>query len=200
MIKRWEKAGSRIAGDFRVFRIREDDAVSPTSGERHGFFVMEANDWVNVIPVTSDGKIVFIRQYRHGTEEVTLEVPGGIIDDEDASPAEAARREMIEETGYDSEEISEIGVVAPNPAIQNNRCYSFVALDASPQGRQALDHGEDIHVVLIDPADVPELIARGEITHALVVAAFYFFHRFVERPSAASSGQGGGMVSKRSSS
>lgn len=174
MIERWDKVESALRGDYRVFRVREDVARSPESGIGYSFFVVESNDWMNVIPITEDGRIVCVRQYRHGTEEISLEIPGGIVDDGE-STIEAARRELLEETGYAAEEMVEIGVVAPNPAIQNNRCHSFLAKNARPVREQKLDATEEIHVVLVDPADVPGLIAAGTISHALVVAAFYLW-------------------------
>lgn len=177
MIEPWEKLKSFKRGDYRVFRIREDIARSPEAGSEYSFFVIEANDWMNVIPVTEDGRIVCVRQYRHGTEEISLEIPGGIVDDGE-SPIESARRELLEETGYEAAEIVEIGVVAPNPAIQNNRCHSFLAKNVRRVRKQALDLAEEIDVELVDPSDIPVLIASGAISHALVVAAFFLWDRY----------------------
>ena len=176
MIEPWEKLESSRRGDYRVFRVREDIARSPEAGSEHSFFVIEANDWMNVIPITEDGRIVLVRQYRHGTEEISLEIPGGIVDDGE-SPIAAARRELLEETGYEAAEIVEIGVVAPNPAIQNNRCHSFLAKNVRRVRKQTLDLTEEIAVDLVDPSDIPSLIVSGAISHALVVAAFYLWDR-----------------------
>lgn len=177
MIEPWERVESEQRGDYRVFRVRADRCRSPRSGAEHTFHVIEAGDWINVIPVTPEGRLVFIKQYRHGTAEVTLEVPGGMVDDGE-SVAEAARRELREETGYDTEQIVYLGGIAPNPALQNNVCHSFLALDARPDGPQRLDGAEDIDVVLIDPTDVPALIVSGQINHALVVVAFYLYEHY----------------------
>ena len=160
-----------------MFNVREDHVTSPVSGKDYHFFVIEANDWINVIPLTRDGRLVCVRQYRHGIQETTLEIPGGVIDDGE-DPLEAARRELIEETGYEPEEITLLGCVSPNPAIQNNRCFSFLATGCRRVAEQNLDGTEDIAVELIDPADVPHLVREGSFNHALVVAAFYLFdHR-----------------------
>lgn len=176
MVDHWKKLESTPRGDYRVFRVREDRAASPESGREFNFFVIEANDWMNVIPITDDGKIVFVHQYRHGTEEVSLEIPGGVVDDGE-SPMETAHRELLEETGYAADDMVQLGVVTANPAIQNNRCYTFLATGVRRVREPDLDDMEEIAVELIDPADVPALIAGGTINHALVVAAFYLWQQ-----------------------
>lgn len=177
MIQPWERVESERLGEYTVFQVRRDRSRSPRSGAAHTFHVIEATDWVNVIPVTPDGRFVFVRQYRHGIEAVTLEIPGGMIDPGE-TPAEAARREMHEETGYAAEQVLYLGGIAPNPAIQNNVCHSYLALDVRPDGPPHLDGAEDIDVVLVDPADVPALVAAGSINHALVVTAFYLYEQY----------------------
>jgi 8-oxo-dGTP pyrophosphatase MutT (NUDIX family) len=121
MIEPWEKLDSQYLGDFRIFRIRQDTSRSPRTGAAHRFFVLESPDWVNVIPLTPEGNVIMIRQYRHGTEDVTLEVPGGMVDADDGDPSVSAARELREETGYEVEEIIHLGSVAPNPAFLNNQ-------------------------------------------------------------------------------
>ncbi|NBC16013.1 MAG: NUDIX domain-containing protein [Bacteroidetes bacterium] len=181
MIQPWERIDSIERGRFKVFRVREDQSRSPETGEEHAFYVIESPDWVNIIPVTPDGQLVFIEQYRHGTEAVTLEVPGGMVDP-DETPAEAARREMREETGYDTDEIVYIGSVAPNPAIQNNECHTYLALDARRVEQQHLEGTEIIDVTRVAPDAVPGLIVSGRITHALVVCAFYLYDQYRTPP------------------
>ncbi len=175
MLEPWPRLDSTVRASYEVFRVREDRCRSPRTGQVHSFYVIESNPWVNVIPLTPDGRIVCVEQYRHGIEAVTLEIPGGVVDAADETPRQAARREMREETGYDSAGLVDLGVVAPNPAILNNRCYTFLAPDAHPVGGQHLDGTEEIAVTLVDAAEVPALIRSGRISHALVVAAFYLF-------------------------
>ena len=175
MIEPWDRRHREHREDYTVFTVHEEHSRSPRTGRDHTFYVIDSPDWVNVIPVTGDGQIVFVRQYRHGTKEVTLEVPGGMIDDDDGSPVVAARREMREETGYDTDDLVYLGRVAPNPAIQSNRCHTCLARNVQLVGRPALEGAEDIEVALVDPADVPGLITSGKIEHALVVAAFYLY-------------------------
>ncbi len=174
MIEPWEKLDSQYLGDFRIFRIRQDTSRSPRTGAAHRFFVLESPDWVNVIPLTPEGNVIMIRQYRHGTEDVTLEVPGGMVDAADADPSVSAARELREETGHEVEEIVHLGSVAPNPAFLNNQCHSYLALGVRPVHEIALDGAEDIAFEEIPLAAIPDLIRTGAITHSLTITAFYY--------------------------
>lgn len=177
-IKNWPKLNSSVVGDYRIFRLLKELSRSPRTGKEHAFYVLDSADWINVIPVTDQGKIVLIHQYRHGREEITLEVPGGMVDASDGSPQESAARELLEETGYAAHLISHIGTVTPNPAILNNRCYTFLAHDVQKIAEPSFDGSEDIEVELFELSSIQEFIASGRITHALTIAAFYFYEHF----------------------
>ncbi|WP_245846069.1 NUDIX hydrolase [Longibacter salinarum] len=179
----WTLLDRSHLGNFRVFDVFRHLLKSPETGEAHDFYVIDAPDWVNVIPITSDRKVVCVRQYRAGTDTVTLEIPGGMMDPGDEDPVAAAVREMREETGYVAERYESLGDVAPNPAIQSNRCYTICAWDAYRDGPQALDGTEVIDIELVDLDAIPSLIVNGRITNSLVVAAFYLLDRSRE-PSA----------------
>jgi len=174
MIKLWPCIRSKPEGSFRVFSIRTDTVLSPRTGKEHDFYIIESEDWINVIPLTADHQVVMIRQYRHGSRKVTLEIPGGLVDPGD-TPEKAAARELMEETGYEAEELVKIGVVNPNPALFNNRCYTFIAQNAQKIRAPIPDQTEDIDVALIPISDIPELIQNGEIDHALVITAFHWY-------------------------
>lgn len=178
MVEKWRKLHSQQLADYRIFTVRADRRLSPRTGREHQFYVLEAQDWVNVIPLTPEGKVVMIHQFRHGTGEVTLEIPGGIVDEEDGDPAVAARRELLEETGYAAGAIIHIGSVEPNPAFLNNQCHTYLALDARRVQQPQFDGAEDIAVEEVDLAEVGEMIRNGRITHALVVAAFYHYEQY----------------------
>src|SRR5208283_3098249 len=107
-------------GDFRIFTVRADRKISPRTQREHDFLVIDSINWVNVIAVTPDGRLVMVEQYRHGSNTVELEIPGGMMDAKDASPEAAALRELREETGYEGEKARVIGKVWPNPAIMSN--------------------------------------------------------------------------------
>lgn len=179
MVKNWIKTASEYLGDFRIFRIRADHSQSPRTGNVHRFFVLESPDWVNIIPMTPEGKVVMIHQYRHGTEEVTLEVPGGMVDGEEG-PANSAARELREETGYEGDTVVHLGTCAPNPAFLNNRCHSYLATNVRPVSEVQLDGSEDIAFVEIPLDEIPELIRSGRITHSLTITAFFYFERYRE--------------------
>ncbi len=174
MIKPWPCIGSQPGQSYRVFSVRTDRAVSPRTGKEHDFYIIETKDWVNVIPITEDRRVVMVRQYRHGSKGVTLEIPGGLLDDDD-SPEKAAARELLEETGYQAEEMVEIGNINPNPAIFANHVYTYMARNPRKVGNPSPDQTEDLEVVLVPLAEIKELIRSGEIDHAIVIAAFFLF-------------------------
>ena len=156
----------------RIFSIRQRTLTSPRTGEPREFALIDYTDWCNIVALTGDDEVVMIRQVRHGSGEVTLELPGGMIDPEDPDPLAAAVRELAEETGYAGQAARLIGVTSPNPAVQGNRCHTALVTGARLAGAVALDDGEDIEVVLVPYREIPARIAAGEISHALVVVAF----------------------------
>ena len=168
----WPLERREVLLDARVFRVRKDVRVSPVKGSAHAFYVLEGADWVNVVARTVAGELLFVRQWRPGAEEETLEIPGGTVDPGDASPLEAARRELLEETGHVSDDWEDLGWVHPNPAIQANRCHTFLARACRRVGEPATDGSEDLRVEAYPEAEVPGLVRAGRIRHALVLAAF----------------------------
>jgi len=169
----WTFLGSRELSDHHIFRIRNDRYCFEPSGRQQDFVVLDSSDWVNVIPITDDGQVVLIRQYRHGIRAATLEIPGGIID-RGESPEAAAARELREETGYVAARIRKLGRTRPNPAIQNNFQHSYLAEGCLKTAQPELDPFEHVEVLLSPLKSIPELIRREEISNALVITAFSF--------------------------
>lgn len=168
--KSWTLVESREVADERIFRVRHDRYRLEPAGTERDFVVLDSPDWVNVAPLTGDGRLVLIRQYRHGIRRVTLEIPGGVIDHGEP-PEEAAVRELKEETGYVPERVRPLGRVSPNPAFLDNHCYLFAAEGCRRLAEPTPDPFERIEVVEVPLDEVPELVRREEICHGLVLNA-----------------------------
>ncbi len=169
----WKKNDSKQVADCRVFKVREDFCKRETDEKEASFFVIESPDWANIIAVTKNGEVVMIEQFRHGIKKVILEVPGGMIDDGEETET-AAKRELLEETGFSSDKFVLLGKSYPNPAIQNNTIYHFLALDCEKTDETSFDEHESVLTKLVPFDEVQKLIENGEISHSLVVAAFYY--------------------------
>lgn len=176
----WERVSSDQVADCRVFNVRRHECRRTGDGKPADFFVIDSPDWVNIIPITAAGDIVMIEQFRHGTEEIRFELPGGLIDDGDTPQASAAR-ELLEETGYSSRQWVLIGSSRPNPALQGNTIYHYVALDCEKIAEPALDPNESIAVRFVPEAETEKMIEDGTVTHSLVVAAFLYLRFFRAR-------------------
>jgi ADP-ribose pyrophosphatase len=160
--------------------VRLDTCELPDGKVIEGF-VLEYGDWATIVALTRDQEVVLVRQYRHGAQKVILELPGGAMEDGDASPMEAARRELLEETGYTSDTFIQIGCVSPNPANQTNLIYSFLALNAEKVGSQNLDETEEIEVVLKPLEKVIAMAKNGELLQSMQVSAVFFTLAYLDR-------------------
>ena len=157
----------------RVFTVRSLRRQSPRDGENHDFWVIDPPDWVNIVALTPDHQLVLVEQWRHGTESVTVEIPGGMIDPGE-TPLHAAQRELLEETGYAADDWLWLGAVLPNPAIQSNRCTTFLARGCRRVAETHFDTTEECVLRLEPAANAADLVRTGVIDHALVVAALHF--------------------------
>jgi 8-oxo-dGTP pyrophosphatase MutT (NUDIX family) len=177
----WREVAREPVADCRVFKVERSIAASPIDGQPRAFYRLTSPDWAQVVPITPAGEVVLVRQFRHGSGQWTLEIPGGLVDPGE-EPAQAALRECLEETGYRASGVSALGAVNPNPALFGNRLHAFIAHDAQPAGAIQNTASEQTEVVLVPVSELRGLLLRGEIDHGLVAGTLWrFLHEHAPR-------------------
>jgi ADP-ribose pyrophosphatase len=176
ILQPWRRVRSEPLAAYRIFEVCRVELVDAAGKPRGDAFTLRGNDWCNVVAVTPDDRVVLVWQYRFGTDALSLEIPGGVIDAGEA-PVDAARRELREETGYEAERLDLLLAIEPNPAIQNNRCFTFLAHGARPTGATHFDHQEELETTLVPAARIADLLDGGQITHSLVQGALEAYWR-----------------------
>ncbi|MDI1320427.1 MAG: NUDIX hydrolase [bacterium] len=172
--QRWKKLGTRRVAHTRIFDVQSVDFQHPQRPRPQDFFVINAPDWVNVIALTPERHLVLVRQFRYGTNDFSVEIPGGVMDaGEDAITA--GRRELREETGYAGPRARLLGTVHPNPAMQSNRCHLVLLEDAQRSAKPDWDPDEEFEIMTRPVDEVYAMAYRGEITHAMVLDALLLF-------------------------
>ncbi len=166
----WERLRSEAGPELPLFRVRLDRMQSPATGAQQECLVLESPDWVNVVAVTPDRRIVMVEQYRFGSGEIGLEPPAGIVDPEEET-LEAAKRELLEETGYASETWRYLGAVQPNPAFHDNLCHHWLAENVERVEEPRPDPGEVLRVSLMTPDELRTEVAAGRLRHTLAQSA-----------------------------
>jgi 8-oxo-dGTP pyrophosphatase MutT (NUDIX family) len=169
----WKLVGERSTRDFHIFRTRTLDVTDPRNGKPYVRTVIDAPDWVNVVALTTDERVILVRQFRFGTWSNTLEIPGGMVDPGEA-PQVGAGRELEEETGHRAASVQLLGVSHPNPAIFANRLHSYLATGCARVHEGKQDGSEDIRVELVTRDQLKTLVREGAITHSLVLAALLY--------------------------
>ena len=179
----WQPLGHTTLLQTRIFDVRSTRFRHPVREVERDFLVIDPPDWVNVIAVTSDQRMILVRQFRYGADGFSLEIPGGVIE-KGEEPAIAGVRELQEETGYVGSPARILGHVQPNPAIQSNRCHFLLVEEASATTPVAWDHDEEIEVCVLPIEEVFSLARSGGITHSLTWNALFLFEPWWKRAKA----------------
>jgi len=171
----WETLERRCHAHYSIFTLWTVRRRHPVRDQVAEFVVLEAPTWVNIVPITAEGHVVLVEQYRHGIDTFTLEIPGGMVAPGE-DPRSAAERECREETGYASEEPAQLlGINYPNPAFLTNTCYSYLWRGCRRIAEPRWDRHEELAVRLVPLEELPELVRRGQIRHSLVLLALFWF-------------------------
>ncbi len=174
MIKKWQRSNKELVYKAHIMRHCQVNAHSLTSDKKGVFDIIECLDWVNVLALTAQKEVILVRQYRLGTDAVTLELPGGAVH-RGEDPLIGAKRELEEETGGVAKAWTKLGHSDVNPAFMENHCHFFLAQDVELVKEQALDPQEEIEIVTVPLDDIPKMFKSGEISHSLNHAAFSFY-------------------------
>jgi len=175
MLENWKLLKIKTILKSLPFNLLKKTYINPITKKKFPAFVLDAPDWANIVAISDKNEILLVRQFRFGTDKIEMEIPGGCLD-KGEDPKKGAQRELREETGFHVEldNLTQIGVVDANPAIQNNRCYTFLAEKISSLGKQNLDPDEIIEFEFASPEKVRSYIRNGQITNTYIIAAFHW--------------------------
>ncbi|MTI89542.1 MAG: NUDIX hydrolase [Balneolaceae bacterium] len=169
-IEPWITTTEQVEYTTNIFKLLSREMKIESENHQATFSVIKAPDWVNVIPVTAEGEIVLVEQYRYGIEQTTLELPGGVVDPGE-TPEETSKRELVEETGFAGTTIEYLGKVSSNPAIFTNYTHTYLIENCTKVKEQQLDGNERINVHIVSMEEFLEYVDKGWVHHSLVVAA-----------------------------
>lgn len=179
----WQEVSREKLLDGHIFSVFLSHRRNLTGAEG-SFVLLDSPDWVNIIPIVKDREgrdcFLMVRQYRQGSESITLEFPGGVLDPGE-DPETGVKRELLEETGYEAVDIQCIGKISPNPAFMNNWCYTFVSRQVVKRAGQHLDELEFVETEIIPIEEVEEHMGEGPYINAIIVTALAWYHKWQKR-------------------
>ncbi|MFA6946637.1 MAG: NUDIX hydrolase [Pedobacter sp.] len=169
----WEKISTQYIIKENWATLRMDTCRMPDGTIIPDYYVLEYPDWVNAVAITEDNQVILVRQYRHAAEEVILELPGGCIE-KGESPEQALRRELLEETGYEFQDIEYLSALYANPATAKNKTFCFIARGGKRVAEQQPDRGEEIEIELVSPDKLKELLLNNAFGQALHTSGIFY--------------------------
>ncbi len=170
----WICEHSEPGPDLKMFKARFDHMRNPRNGKSDRMIILESEDSVNVVALTPEDQMLFVRQYRFGTGQITLELPGGLVDPGELQE-HAARRELLEETGYAGARWEHLGSIGSNPVFMDSYIHHWLVLDVEPVAGQQLDDGEEVFIELIPVSEVEKRMWDGDFAHPHTVNALLRF-------------------------
>lgn len=171
---KWKTLSSEYLFNDRWFKVRKEVCETPQGKIVDPYYVYDFSTWVGALPVTEDGKIIMLKQYRHALGEVCIEIPGGCVDDTDKGFKEAIARELMEETGYNFSDYEYLGKISPNPSTNSNLLHMFLAKGGRKVAAQSLDENEEIEVILLDMYELKQLLRENKIVQAMHVSCILY--------------------------
>jgi 8-oxo-dGTP pyrophosphatase MutT (NUDIX family) len=178
---KWKISSSKYLVKDKWLKLRADSCTMPDGNIIEPYYVFEYPAWVNILGITSDNNVILVKQYRHGIQEVVLELPCGCVEDNGESELEAAKRELLEETGYTSQNFFQTSIIYPNPANHNNKTYCFLATDLEKVSDISLDEGEDIETVLMPLDDFVKMFENNKFQQALHISCIYYGLQYLKK-------------------
>jgi ADP-ribose pyrophosphatase len=174
----WSRLHDESHADCRIFKVRKSRFHRRSDQKEGDFFVLDTNDWVNVLALTKSEELVMVRQFRFGTEAFSLEPPGGVIE-KGESPVLAGERELKEETGFTGKNSEIIGSVCPNSAIMSNRCHFLLVEEVEKTAPTSFDPNEELETVLVPLEELKNLAKKGKINHSLALNGIFHLLLFL---------------------
>ena len=171
---KWKTLSSEYLFKDTWFTVRKDVCEKPDGKIIEPYYVYEFPTWVSALAITTDNKVVLVRQYRHAIEETVIEIPGGCVDETDPSFEKAIARELMEETGYEFKKLDYLGKISPNPSTNTNWMHMFLATGGEKVSEQQLDHNEEIEVVLLSVDELKQLLKDHKIIQAMHVSTIMY--------------------------
>lgn len=172
-MEKWKTIDSKYIIQRPWATLRVDKLEMPNGNIKDEYYVLEYPSWVNMVAITEDNQVIFVKQYRHGASQIMVELPAGVVE-ENEDPEIAARRELLEETGYAFDDISYVCELYANPATSGNLTYTYLLTGGRKVQEQELDPSEDIDVVLMDLEDAKLFLFDNKIGQALHTSALFY--------------------------